>query len=291
MATKLEKFAKSLTGSLSLTEKSKNFISKDIGKLFTEEELNLLSKNINKKFNDIVDGENVFLSGVEKADKEINNLFSSYIDEIGSSTYNRDSLRQKIFGDFGLELPTKKQAQRIANQEGPTFSGTKIDADGNRYTFLSNNSGTGYKITQQSVQKQILDNQGTFTGTYTNSKGNIYDVVPTENGGQKFIPQNPFEMESLAPGTPFKVEPGTSGGFKYTQNIDSNNKVNITIGEDASKPADVAETAVAETNGSNGRNWVRYAVGAATGGGLVLALSDRGGQQTNAQLYGQQPLY
>ena len=52
-----------------------------------------------------------------------------------------------------------------------------------------------------------------------------------------------------------------------------------------------SEAAVGETNGSNGRNWVLYAVGAATGGGLVLALSDRGGQQTNAQLYGQQPLY
>ena len=51
------------------------------------------------------------------------------------------------------------------------------------------------------------------------------------------------------------------------------------------------EASVGETNGENGRNWVRYAVGAATGGGLVLALSDRGGQQTNAQLYGQQPLY
>ena len=57
------------------------------------------------------------------------------------------------------------------------------------------------------------------------------------------------------------------------------------------RSTDSAEAAVGETNGSNGRNWVRYAVGAATGGGLVLALSDRGGQQTNAQLYGQQPLY
>ena len=57
------------------------------------------------------------------------------------------------------------------------------------------------------------------------------------------------------------------------------------------KEQKAAENLVGETNGSNGRNWVRYAVGAATGGGLVFALSDSRGQQTNAQLYGQQPLY
>jgi hypothetical protein len=37
--------------------------------------------------------------------------------------------------------------------------------------------------------------------------------------------------------------------------------------------------------------WAKYAVGATVLGGLVLSLSDSRGQQTNAQLYGQRPLY
>lgn len=110
---------------------------------------------------------------------------------------------------------------------------------------------------------------------------------------QNWLTDNPNFIDNMAAnldGRPLGINVGTNGTNRIIPGIPSNN-TRVVVGETEEQITDAAEAAVAETNGENGRNWVRYAVGAATGGGLVFALSDSRGQQTNAQLYGQQPLY
>lgn len=124
----------------------------------------------------------------------------------------------------------------------------------------------------------------------------VTPITPTYTYGRGSIPEDNIILESNKPKPTKPENTDTSFGGeelkRYREQMEAERKQ---YGKTANKRSldltDSAEAAVGETNGSNGRNWVRYAVGAATGGGLIFALSDSRGQQTNAQLYGQQPLY
>jgi hypothetical protein len=193
-------------------------------------------------------------------------------------TENQHSGEQNIKNGSSEGVSKQKFEEKVS-----TFSKQNIPRgrypQGNRrvHTVLDKERGKNkvkYKPQNQAEQSSE------YNLTQAGYQPQVYTKTPLDQGNGTNI-ENPTNPEDPNPKAPTGEETPVNNG-STTSVPTSKNAKKV---EEGIK----AQDRVPKTMGKY--KWAKYAVGATVLGGLVLSLSDSRGQQTNAQLYGQRPLY